>query len=128
MKTKPTKTQQKMNYKEYRKKLIKEGFDSHGGEEGRVECFSKNNIVDIMLYYKGKEITKIKLSFGHSEDGYYEIENATIEQVDTFIAISKHAKYIGIEEAPAIRFKMVVLGTLKDFLENKEKEISNNTK
>lgn len=66
--------------------LLKQGLKDIGGDE--TGDMFENDHVCVFLY---KEDDKRDVSFGHSEDGYYSIENATLEQIQSVISIFKVA-------------------------------------
>lgn len=79
----------KINNKEIKKYLIKENFKYDGGDDV-VDVYSNEHIS--IMFFRKKD--KISLCFCHNLYGYYEIENATVEQIISTISILKKAKFV----------------------------------
>src|SRR3990167_6192169 len=101
-----------MKNKDLEKFLLKNGFENVGGDnEG--EMYDSDHVT----VFLDSNDPKRSVSFGHSSDGYYNIKNATEEQIETIISIFKCAEFIPCSEEciPKERFKVAFAEILKNF-------------
>ena len=106
-----------MTNKELEKYILKQGFKDVGGD-GEGEMYITDDIC-IFLLRRGNKRT---LSFGHSTDGYYDLENPTIQQIKFIISIFKKAELIPAEmgKIPKRQFHLTILELMKDYVQKQE--------
>lgn len=106
-----------MDRKELIKFLRKNGFECINKDPNEEVYESRH----ICVFIDGNDNKNI--SFGHSASGYYDVENATIEQIESIISIFKSAEFVETHDytakMPKTHFRIAVLSTLNEYLENK---------
>ncbi len=100
----------KMTKKEFVQFLLDKGFMDIGGDSDG-EMYVTNDI-SVFVSRRGKSAN---LSFGHSGDGYYGINNPSFEQINSLIDIFSVAKLEGFSEGRELPKKQFLLSII-DYL------------
>lgn len=119
-----TEAQKNPIHAEIYKLLKNKKFSMDGEDENDDYSDNPDGVMDVfcsgaMTVYVHSD-GKLSFTFAWNEDGWYEVKNATFEEIKTLILLYEKAEYRGMFDNPMPRFMQLGLAHMvKEYIDNK---------